>query len=104
MQRVLPEAGGVGGVDEPASVVADVHIAKGKEGVACGKLVAVENNLLRRVLGRTGRAVCAAVDSVLLSFFGTGVVPPVTVAKGDAHVGLLHMREHLLVEVFAQAI
>ena len=42
MQRVLAEAGGVGGVGQPAAVVGDVGVADGEEGVALGQLVAVE--------------------------------------------------------------
>ena len=44
VQRVLAEAGGVGGVGEPAAVVGDVGGADGEEGVALGELVAVEDD------------------------------------------------------------
>ena len=46
VKRVLAEAGGVGGVGEPAAVVGDVGFADGEEGVALGQFVAVENHLL----------------------------------------------------------
>ena len=46
VQRVLAEAGGVGGVGQPAAVVGDVGVADGEEGVALGQLVAVQDHLL----------------------------------------------------------
>ncbi len=45
VQRVLAEAGGVGGVGQPAAVVGNVGGADGEEGVALGELVAVEDDL-----------------------------------------------------------
>ena len=71
VQRVLAEAGGVGGVGQPAAVVGDVGCADGEEGVALGELVAVEDDLLgcveasvcvpvsKRDLGHPGRCVAA---------------------------------------------
>ena len=105
-QGVLAEAGGVCGVGEPAAVVGDVGVADGKEGVAFGKLVAVEDDLLggdSPDSAAWGRAPVAAVDGVLRALFGTRVVPPGAVAVRDGDVGLLHVREHLLVELIAQA-
>ena len=46
----------------------------------------------------------AAVNGVLQALFGARVVPPVAIAEGDRDVGLLHVREHLLVELVAQAV
>ena len=48
VERVLAEAGGVGGVGEPAAVVGDVGGADGEEGVAFGQLVAVEEDFFER--------------------------------------------------------
>ena len=109
VEGVLAEAGGVGGVGEPAAVVGDVGVADGEEGVAFGELVAVEDDLLGGVgvmrfpgfrLETWGtrslfRRRLAAVDGVLVALFGAGVVPPVAVAVGDGDVGLLHVGEHL---------
>jgi len=67
-----------------------------------GQLVAVEDYLLRRILGRIGLAMGSAVDCVLLTLFGPRVVPPGAVRKGNRDVGLLHVAQHLLVEIFTQ--
>ena len=67
VQRVLAEAGGVGGIGEPAGVVGNVGVADGKEWMPLGQLVAVEDYLLRRILGRIGLAMGSAVDCVLLT-------------------------------------
>src|ERR1017187_6280634 len=45
----------------------------------------------------------AGVDGILPALLGARVVPPGTVAKGNGDVGLLYVREHLLVELVAQA-
>jgi hypothetical protein len=37
-----------------------------------------------------------------LAFFGAGVIPPGAVAKRHGDVGLLDVREHFFVEVFAE--
>ena len=107
MQRVLAEAGGVGCVGEPTAVVGDVGVADGEEGVPLGELVAVEQHFFRRRHSGRARARLprlAAVDGVLQAFLGTGVVPPRAIAIGNRDIGLLDVREHLLVEVLAQAV
>ena len=104
VQRVLAEAGRVGGVGQPAAIAGDVGCADVEEGVALGQLVAVEDDLFRRIVLRPGSGPApAAVDGVLQSLFRARAVPPAAVAEGNRDVGLLHMREHLLVEVVAQA-
>jgi hypothetical protein len=43
------------------------------------------------------------VDCVLLALDSAGVVPPAAVAKGHGDIGLLYVREHLLIKLLAQA-
>ena len=45
VEGVLAEAGGVSGVGEPAAVVGDVGGADGEEGMALGKVIAVEDDV-----------------------------------------------------------
>ena len=53
--------------------------------------------------GPVARAVGAAMNGVLPALLGARVVPPVAVAEGNRDVGLLHVAEHLPVELLAQA-
>ena len=128
VERVLAEAGDVSGVGEPAAVVGDVGGADGEECLAFGELVAVEDDLFRRIreelsvvvshprqrwnccLGwgtrcqgwGTQQSALAAEDGVLLAFFGADVIPPVAFAVGGGLVSLLDVTEHLVVEVVAK--
>jgi len=45
----------------------------------------------------------AAVDGVLLALLGARQVPPAAIAEGNRDVGLLHVREHLVIKLIAQA-
>jgi hypothetical protein len=68
-------------------------------------LIAVENDLLRRVLHPARKpSPLAAVNGVLLALLGARQIPPTAIAKGDRDVGLLHVREHLLVKAVTQAV
>ena len=44
------------------------------------------------------------MDGVLQAFLGARQIPPPAVAEGNRDVGLLHVREHLLVKLLAQAV
>ena len=102
-QRVLAEALGVGGVGQPAAVVGNVGVADREKRMALGQLIAVQQHFFRRIgIRPRRRSALAAVDGVLQTLLGARVVPPVAVAVGNRNVGLLHVAQHLLVELFAQ--
>jgi len=104
VQRVLAKALGVGGVGQPAAVFCNVGGADGEKRVVFGQQVAVQNDLFGRArLGTVIRAAAPAMNGVLKAFFGAGVIPPAALAVGNRDVGLLHMREHFPVKIFAQA-
>ena len=102
-QRVLPEAGQVSRIRQPAPVVADVGVADRKKCMPLAEHISVQQYLFRRVCVRPGFAAAfAAVDSVLQPLFSARIVPPHPVAVGNRYVGLLNVAQHLLVELFAQ--
>ena len=94
VQGVLAEAGRVGGVGEQRVVGADGHGADRHEGVAFGKLVHVQQDLLRGV--ECGFA--AAVDWVLQAFDGACGIQPAAARIGHRLIRLLDVRKHLGVQ------
>ncbi len=66
--------------------------------LALGQKVAVEKNFLRRVK----RAVLAAVNAILLAFFGAGVVKVFVALHRHGQIGLLDVRQHFRVEARLQ--
>jgi hypothetical protein len=46
----------------------------------------------------------AAVYGVLQTLFGARVIPPTAIAIRNRNVGLLYVREHLLIKLLAQAV
>ncbi len=105
VERVLAEAGVVGGVGEQISVWADAHGAHRHEGLAPGEFVHIEQDPLRIGFVRNA-ASCSgsAMDGVLAPFDGAGVVEPAAVGVWDRLVGLLDVGEHLGVEGFLEAV
>ena len=103
-QRVLAKARGVGGVGQPAPVVGNVGVADREKRVALRQLVSVEHNFFGRIGVGPGRPTAlAAEDAVLQPLLGARVIPPIAVAVGNGDVGLLHVAQHLLVKLVAQA-
>ena len=56
-----------------------------------------------RILAPSSRAALAAIDRVLQALFGARVVPVIAVAVRHRHIGLLNVREHLVIKLVAQA-
>jgi len=104
VQRVLAEAGRVGGVSQPAAIAGNVCCANRKKGLSLGQQIAVQNHLLRGVLRCIRRTMRAAVYGVLQTLFGARVIPPTAIAIRNRNVGLLYVREHLLIKLLAQAV
>ena len=107
VERVLAEAGGIGGVGEEVAVGTDGHGSDVHEGLALGERVYVEDDLLG--LGRIEGGVevgtgcgAAAMDGILAALDGARGVEPVAEAVGDALVGLLDVGEHLVVQLGLQ--
>ena len=72
--------------------------------MAFSQEVAVEDHVFRAfAAGARKFCLSAAEDRVLLPLFGARQVPPVAVAEGNRHVGLLDVAEHLFVKLIAQA-
>ena len=97
MQRVLPEACGVGRIGQQAAVVGDVHAAQGHKVVPRRERFHIEDHLLRRSRKRFPRAALAAVHRVLRALGGARVVPVLAFARGHAYVGLLDVRQQFAV-------
>jgi hypothetical protein len=93
LESVLAEAGGVRGEGEEGIVVADFEDAETEEGVAFGEDIEIEEDVFRGVLRGF-----AAIDRVLLSFDGAGVVFEAAQGVGNAEIGLKDATEHFLVE------
>lgn len=68
--------------------------------MALGECVEIERDLLRRF----DRAALAREDGILLALFGSRIVEIVAEAIGDAQVGLLDVRQHLVVEFGREAL
>ena len=100
VQVVLAEAGLVGRIGEQVAVVAHVPRTELHELLALGELVHVEQHLLFGV----GRSVAPRQDHVLLSLLRPRVIPVAVLRERRGGVGLLHPREHLLVELPLQAL
>jgi hypothetical protein len=104
----LAETGVVRGIGEETIVVTDVERAEAEEGVAFGKGVEVQEDFLVRRIGGVAcgrrRFLGAAVDGVLLAFFGAGVIGVAAEKVGDAKVGLLNAAEHFLVKGFLEGL
>jgi len=109
VQGVLAKALGVGCISQPAAIIRNIGVANRKKRLSLRELISIKQHLFRRVpfcriAARSGRpAPLAAVDPILQPLLGARVIPPTAVAVGNGDIGLLHMAQHLLVKLFAQA-
>jgi len=96
VQRVLAEAGGVEGIGKQVIVIAYGKDTQTEEGVAFGESIQVEQDFFRRIFC----VEAAAMDGVLLAFFGAREIEIAAETVGDGEIGLQDAAEHFLVKLF----
>jgi len=107
-ENELAETGVVRGIGEETIVVTDGEGAEAEEWMAFSEGIEIEEDFLVSRIGGVacgrGRFLGAAVDGVLLAFFGAGVIGVAAEKVGDAEVSLLNAAEHFLVEGFLEGL
>ncbi len=96
MQRVLAKTSRVERIGEQGIVVAHRESAEAEKGMARGESVEIDQQFFRRIFSFA----LAALDGILLAFFGAREIQVAAQAVGNRKVSLQDAAKHFLIQLF----